>query len=232
MESAQTTHMKSRPFSTTCLLLILFVLTCVSPSALHADNHVIHPQENTLNVPQTYQRAMNGDVDAQFALFMAYRRGTGVDSNIDKAKRWLLSAAQNGHAEAQYWLGYIHFFGKGVERDVEAGMKWYKKSAAQGSIHAQVALGEIYNGWRYRFYPSDPSQAIAWYTKAAEQGHLQSIFIVGCKHYFGIQQLINIQEGLSWFQKAAERGDDTAMAYLKMDNNGDLNLFCRTIARL
>lgn len=184
------------------------------------------------NIQESYQRAMNGDLDAQFFLFKYYRGGFGVEPDIKKAMRWLLSAGESGHTEAQYWLGYIYFFGEGVERDVDSGMRWYKKSAEQGSIHAQVALAQIYNGWRYRFYPSDPVKAMKWYTKAAEQGHSLSMLIVGCNHYFGIQQLINIEEGLSWFRKAAEKGDDTAMAYLKMNNKDDLQHFCLRAARI
>lgn len=221
-------HRLHRSLVTPIAIFALTFLLCVPATPAKAESDPLAPE---LNIEQIYQRAIEGDKDTQFSLFNAYRRGVGVERSIDNAKRWLLSAADNGHTEAQYWLGYILFFGKGVERDVEAGVGWYKKSATQGSIHAQVALGQIYNGWRYRFYPSDPAQAIRWYTKAAEQGHLQSIFIVGCKNYFGIQQLINVSEGLSWFQKAAERGDDTAIAYLKMDNNDDLNLFCHTVAR-
>lgn len=224
--------MNIKVFSGASMILVIVVLTSLIPSLAYASDPTTNAEDNIAEVAQAYQRAMNGDIEAQFELFSIYRRGVVAVKDLDKAKRWLFSAAESGHAESQYWLGYIYFFGKGIERDVEAGMNWYKKSATQGFIHAQVSLGQIYNGWRYRFYPSDPVQAIAWYTKAAEQGHVQSIFIVGCRHYFGIQQLIDIQQGLLWFQKAAEQGDDTAMAYLKMNNSADLNLFCSTIARL
>lgn len=221
---------KALPNSVTTL--IIFALTCLPSALLYAGDSTTQAVDNTADFAQTYQRAMNGDVEAQFEIFKSYRRQANIGNNLDKAKRWLLSAAEGGHAEAQYWLGYIYFFGKGVERDVETGVSWYKKSATQRFVHAQVSLGQIYNGWRYRFYPSDPLQAAVWYTRAAEQGHLQSILIVGCSHYFGIQQFIDAQEGLIWFQKAAELGDDTAMTYLKTNSEEDLSLLCHRITRL
>jgi TPR repeat protein len=211
---------------------VLLLICCQLPVSLQASDISAQSAADTSDLVLLYQQAVTGDVQAQYYLFKIYRQGIGVERDIEKAKRWLISAATSGHAEAQYWLGYIYFTGQHTERDVEAAMVWYRKSADQGFVHAQVALAQIYNGRLYRFYPSDSVQATMWYTKAAEQGHIQSMFIVGCKHYFGLEQPIDVAGGLSWFQKAADAGDDTAMAYLKMDDTEDLRLFCNRVERL
>lgn len=212
-------------------LLLVFVMSL--PTAWSADIASNQADNDVFNLDDTYRRAASGDIDAQFQLFKVYRQGVAdTERDVEKAKRWLQSAAQSGHSEAQYWLGHIYFFGSGVERDVDSGMHWYRKSASQGFIHAQLALGAIYNGWRYRFYPSNPAEALVWYGKAAEQGHIQSILIVGCSDYFGINHITDVAAGLTWFQKAEQQGDDTATAYLKMDNSEDLRLFCERVARM
>ena len=219
----------------TCLLpsCLIFLLLVFFNSPILQANEWPAPADNKRDdFAQLYQRATTGDADAQFAIFRAYRNGTGVERNIDTAIHWLRAAGESGHAEAQYWLGYIYFTGQGVARNVESSFTWYKKAASQGFLPAQVALGDLYNGTHYKFYPSDLSQALRWYTKAAEQGHLRSIFIVGCKYYFGIEQAADLEQGRYWFQRAAQAGDDTATAYLNLHNEDDLRLFCVNIARI
>lgn len=191
------------------------------------------PQEDSsAALARWYQQASTGDTNAQYELFKIYRSNQGAEHSIKHAIRWLHSAGNSGHLEAQYWLGYIYFLGQGVGRDVDGGMAWYKKSAAGGYVHAQFALGQIYNGWHYRFYPGDATQARHWFSLAAEQGHIQSIFIIGCGHYFGFDQPVDVTAGLAWFQKAAVLGDDTAMASLELKNEDDLRQFCDRVNRI
>lgn len=215
-----------------CTLLLLFSYAAFLPTIVLAGEQQAETATQPLDYSQIYQQAMQGDIDAQLRLFTAYRLGNGVERNIHKALMWLTSAGDSGDAESQYWLGHIYFFGDGVQRDVEDGMAWLKKSATHDFIPAQVMLGQIYNGWRYRFYPSNKLAAIYWYTMAAMQGHLQSIYIVGCRDYFSDGTDSEQQRGLSWFRKAAELGDDTAIAYLRLDNSAELRLFCNSVERL
>lgn len=207
----------------------LLLLACLLPAGLWAADP---PAAADVDLERLYQAASRGDAHAQFQLFKAYRLGVGVERSVADAIHWLHAAGNSGHPEAQYWLGFISFTGQGIERDVEGGMAWYRKSADQGFVPAQVALGDVYNGWRYRFYPSDPAQAVTWYSRAAAQGDLQSMFIVGCKHYFGLGLPVDTPAGLSWFQQAAAAGDDTATAYLSLGNLSELKQFCERIERL
>jgi TPR repeat protein len=185
-----------------------------------------------ISIDEAYQLAMHGDVGAQYFLFKSYRSGIGVERSIPNAVRWLTSAAYSGHPEAQFWLGHISFFGNGVERDVDTGVDMITKSAQQDYLPAQVRLGQIYNGWRYRFYPSDQQKALYWYSKAADQGDIQSMYILGCMNYFGLRHSLDTETGMAWFNKAEHAGDDTANALIKMNNEEELRVFCERVIKL
>ena len=81
-----------------------------------------------------YQRAAEmGLAEAQVQLAGCYRRGYGVESDIDLAFEWYHKAAEQGNGWAQYALGHLYnqpF--KGHPRDEKEMQKWYKKAFAQG----------------------------------------------------------------------------------------------------
>lgn len=219
-----------RPRLTVSLLCLVIGLLALNPNPVLSEATL--QAGNAEDIQRAYDQAMLGDTDAQYFLFKSYRSGVGVGHSVTDAIRWLSSAANGGHAEAQFWLGHITFFGNGIARDVESAVQLFTKSAKQDFVPAQVRLGQIYNGWRYRFYPSNPGLASKWYYRAAEHGHMQSMYIVGCKNYFGIDQETDLDEGIAWFNKAAALGDKSATNLLRDNNQAGLRLFCERVTRI
>ena len=115
-------------------------------------------------------------------------------------------------AETYYRTAEDYYYGRnGKDEDNEEAAKWYLKAAEQGHADAQYKLAGCYeNGWGVY---EDGEAAAERYMKAAAQGHADSQYEVG---YF----LYNVcdgceEEGLEWWRKAAEQGQEDAINILK-----------------
>lgn len=129
-----------------------------------------------------------GNQRAQYLLGRIYDFGGGfVKQDVEQALFWYCKAANQGNVNAQYNLGRMYDCGGGAERDIDKALFWYLKAAEQGNAEAQFSLGRIYNHDIFKFWSKDSrfyaesfgngieednEQAIFWFRKAAEQGHL------------------------------------------------------------
>lgn len=88
-----------------------------------------------------YQKsAMQGHVDAQYRLALAYADGIGVCADQVQSAYWLHQAAAQRNAWAQFRLGqfYKKFFSGTV--NLEAAITWFQKAADQGHDEARLSL--------------------------------------------------------------------------------------------
>ncbi|MEJ2653191.1 MAG: tetratricopeptide repeat protein, partial [Gammaproteobacteria bacterium] len=76
--------------------------------------------------------AIQGFVNAQFILGVAYYQGRGVPQDYAKARYWWTKAAAQGLAQAQFNLGIAYARGRGVAQDYVKATYRYRKAAAQG----------------------------------------------------------------------------------------------------
>ncbi len=89
--------------------------------------------------------ALQGHVDAQHNLGMAYARGEGVEADMQKALYWWERAARQGNADSQYNLGIVYAMGvTGVEQDLQQARNWWLRAAEKGDAAAQYNLGALY----------------------------------------------------------------------------------------
>ena len=109
--------------------------------------------------------------------------------------------------------GYLERFGAAFRCLLAAGC---------GDVEAQARLGELYaKGKNCNFRPYE-EKSLAWYRKAAEQGHAGAQFAVGeaCRNGSGIPR--DKDEALRWYRKAAEQGHAEAQYRLAlMYHDGD-----------
>ena len=82
--------------------------------------------------------AILGNVDAVYGMGKLY-----LESDPEKAVRYLKLAAKQGHTYAEYQLGKIYCFGIGVPRDLETGMEWLHLSAEHGNEYAASLLQHV-----------------------------------------------------------------------------------------
>ena len=85
---------------------------------------------NGLGVELDFERAMDlyregsDNSTAQFNIGIMYRRGDGVDADLEEAAEWIERAADQGHPLAQYEIGQIYHEGEGVEQDDVRAHMW------------------------------------------------------------------------------------------------------------
>ena len=58
--------------------------------------------------------------------------------------------------------------------------------------------------------PQDYETAVKWYTRAAEQEHIDAQFRLGAMYWSGIGVLQDYKAALKWYTLAAEQGDSNA----------------------
>ena len=101
-----------------------------------------------------------------------------------------------------------------ISGDYATAIKLYAKLAKEGRGGAQYNLAMMYyNGLGTR---QDYKQAVYWYTKAAEQGHLnaEAQSNLGVMHFNGLGTRQDYKRAVYWYTKAAENGDAKAQYYL------------------
>lgn len=149
-----------------------------------------------------------GDLDAQAHLAYLCLWCFDEPEETDREMRSLLrSAADAGHADAMYWLASFSA-AQGPERD-----ELLKMAAERGSRGAQRHLGAMYatGDWTSG---KDPTKAVYWYRLAAERGHDDAQYNLGFMYILGEGTAPDVEEGLLWLHRSADRGNASAMRLL------------------
>ncbi len=200
----------------------------------HSENGV--PLNDKATLEQLVRTAEQGMADAQFTLGRMYEEGDVVPQIYVEASRWYRLAADQGHAVAQYNLGRMYEEGKAEvdnhymmdrleidDRRKAAAKRWYdkalsslQKSAEQGTVLARYSLGNAhYHG---RGVPEDRVQGRQWYRDTysdlrdlAVQNHTWAQYHLAELYYPESDPVINADEAIYWYRKAAERGHAEAL---------------------
>ncbi len=95
------------------------------------------------------------------------------------------------------------------------------ESAEKGKASSQYSIARSYElGNRVK---SDNAKAIEWYTKAADQGHVDAAYRLGLIYYKGVGGFqINLKKAFRYISQAANKNHKNSQANLaKMYENGD-----------
>lgn len=147
----------------------------------------------------------------------------------DDSIRRLKSAADQGDANAQNNLGLMYFEGKGVQKDDAEAVKWWLLAADQGDAAAQYNLGYVYayggntrqikgqlgqDDYGYadngKGVPQDNAEAVKWYRKAADQGHVQAQYKLGMMYENSRSVLNDVVLAYLYYNLAAVTNSDAA----------------------
>jgi TPR repeat protein len=91
-------------------------------------------------VSREWQKACQGDLEAQSDLGDRLCEGRGVPRNYEVAIEWFRLSAEGGYAPAQCKLGMMLFLGRGAPADRVEAYKWLLLAARQGHAEAVTAL--------------------------------------------------------------------------------------------
>ncbi len=131
-------------------------------------------------------------------------------------------AAKQGNRESQYTIACMYKCGFGVEQNIKEAARWYRKAADQGLAQAQYALGLMCVAAGSKEYDHhtldfmcenresdecDHRNAIDWYLKAAEQGHVGAQYELAevIYDYYGDRDH-DLVDAYNWYYEAAEQG--------------------------
>ena len=184
--------------------------------------------------PKELTLAENGNVDAQYTLGIRYLKGDGSRKNPQKAVKWIRKAAEQDHAGAQYQLGIMYRDGIGVPKSENEAVKWLRLASSWGINKAQrdldsllrkqllasedefTANPELSNpdsqfalGMMYvdgKGVAKDPSTAVQWFLKAANQDHHEAQYRLGKMYIDGEGVKSSKKEAKLWLAKAADGG--------------------------
>lgn len=112
--------------------------------------------------------AAEGDGEAALMLGNLYLYATGVDEDLEAARKYLEIAAGDGRRDALYNLGAIYDKGIGVARNPLEAIRWFTRAADQRDAQAQMNLALFY--LRGDGVAPDRTLAEAWLRRAAGNG--------------------------------------------------------------
>ena len=145
--------------------------------------------------------AQQGDAAAQCALAACYADGNGVKKDIAHAFLWFEKAAGQNLPQAQWNLGELYATGlPGVEADPKKATQLCKRAANAGFAPASATLGALFARAKKH------ERAVQWWTLAAEQGDLESMFNLGQAHRLGLGVAKDEAKAFELLLQAAQGG--------------------------
>ena len=145
--------------------------------------------------------AGQGDAQAQCALAACYASGRGVKKDIARAFHWFEKAAAQNLAQAHWNLGELYATGlPGVDPDPKKATQLCKRAANAGFAPASATLGALFARAKKH------ERAVRWWTLAAEQGDLESLFNLGQAYRLGMGTVKDEVKAFELFLKAALAG--------------------------
>ena len=183
----------------------------------HALDEGLGIKPNKVEAIKLYkQAALKGDALSQVKLGQYYLFGTDNSLNPTKAVELFFKAAKQNYGPAFRELGFCYSIGSGVEQNFNKAFEYYQKGAKLNDPVSLLKLGDAYfNGiGTYK----NINAAIYWYRKASE------VNVVEGTRKYGKLLLTSLnkqqqQQGILVLKKAAQLGDEEAIAILEGINH-------------
>jgi uncharacterized protein len=148
------------------------------------------------------QAAEAGSTDAAIQLARLHLEGgKGLATDYGEARLWAQRAADEGDSRGLLYLGRIWMEGLGVAADTEKARGYFLKSDVEGDLKAARYLGLIDKA------AGEAKSAAEWFKKGAASGDITSQFYLGQAYQTGDGVEQDFALAMTWYAKAAERGD-------------------------
>ncbi|MGM0596446.1 MAG: tetratricopeptide repeat protein [Myxococcota bacterium] len=188
------------------------------------------------NVKKMLKTCKKGSPSACMTLSKFFRRGWGVDKNLDLAAKFQKKAysryqkiipiwkknCQKGQGKFCLDLGMAWRDGLGVKKDKDKAMEFFKKALSisknkceQKNAAACYTCGRIHQmgvlagrGKKEKPQPEEVKKAMKYYKQACEYKNSRACYSVGKLHRDGIGVERNREKALKFFNKACELDKD------------------------
>ena len=135
---------------------------------------------------------------------------------------WYDEAANQGNADAEYALGLIYYKGEIGRINLAASLEYFRRAMVNGNQDAIFMLGEMYyNGYEV---DKDYNEAMDYYVEYERLTHSSDAqYMIGKMYCEGEGVAKNVETGTKWLKKAAEQGNEDAVAKLEEMGQKDFN---------
>lgn len=159
---------------------------------------------------QQYRIAADaGHMLAMNNLANLYRRGEGVEQDLDRAEALYRQATASGEPIVYRNLaGLLLHTDHGGRNDAEA-VEWYRRAAVAGDTESMTRLALLYRQGRGTV--QSDAEAVRWYGPAAEAGDPQAMNNLGFMYTRGLGVTQDLAQAAQWYLRAAEAGHPQAM---------------------
>lgn len=124
---------------------------------------------------------------------------------------WIEKAQSLGDEEAAWQLAIVHHEGRFVPRDVAKAEQWLETFASTKGKFVGERAGRIAEAYRDDYeeeLPLDLTKARAWFARAAEAGHTQSMISLGSMLARGQGGAADAAASKVWLEKAAAADEE------------------------
>lgn len=121
-------------------------------------------------------------------------------------------AAALGHVESSAILGHHYEVGDTVPEDPNLSIHYYTKAALGGHPESMLSMCAWYLVGSDPYLPKDDQEAFEWAKRAALCGLAKAQFALANFYDKGIGCVQNLDEAQTWYVKAAENGEQKALA--------------------
>ena len=109
-----------------------------------------------------------GDPEMCAFLGKEFYFGWNIPQDLDRAFRYLTTAAKSGDAMSQFLLGFMYWSGRGTEPDEDKAYEWFLPAAEQGIPEAMYNVAKILLS---KDAENNKEEALDWLRKSANAGY-------------------------------------------------------------
>ena len=169
--------------------------------------------KDTVNAKKLFKEAaVQKDPDAMFYIAYFKLKGASLDVNDEEyfeaadQLRYVISVDKS-NSDAYYYLGYLYENGFGVDQDYKTASFYYSKSVIVSNETNGKAMYKLANMlYSGKTGYTDTNRAYQLYTKAAELGDKDAIYVLGVLHEQGLNVEKNVEVAYKLFEQGANMG--------------------------
>ena len=153
-----------------------------------------------------YEQAilLDGNDEGLLDLGLCYLHGDGVPQDYRKGYEIMIRSAKQGNSMARYNMGWMYQNGRGVIKDLDQALRWYELAAGGYYLKAYTNLTAIC------YEKKDYERMISWTERYLALGEPKAFFRMGCYLIEGTGVVKDINKGIEYLNKAAEKDEPMA----------------------
>lgn len=184
-----------------CVAVILAITICTY--------HFDASSKKLNNVPQTIEKAIDGDSASQTDLVDYYYNSTDNYIEVIKWCNILIANPKSEDHQKEYAnriLGYCAYEGKGFDKSIDDAVAYWKRGTAYQGGFSALALAKVYNKEL-----KDSVESIRWYRQAAEWKNKTAAYFLAQLYENGYEE--KSDGGKAYYPNVSKNVADAAKFY-------------------